>query len=433
MVEKRSILLYTPPEDMGSSKIKRWFLTLSVSLLLLTSAILALQIAIDPLDVWLSPRLWGINNWKVPPWNNDRITKSYQIQEKGEVEVVLFGTSRANFGYPGYWPGARAGAMYNYGLAGLHIPELAMQVDFVLSTKSPKVVVFALEPLMFSGLNRDPRPGFSKRRLRMIAHSAVARVGYKVKETVFNWTALRYTAEVIRGSWNVRNEVLFDRDGWLRFRGRERHVTEDGYLLNTWTYLTYIYKHLTISRRSVDTFREIVERTRARGVEVVVLMNPLSGDCLLALEANGKRGLLDALKRELVKVTPFWDFAYFNRVTGERRNYLDGAHFNGQVGRYVLDRVGPGAIGVISNFGVRLTEENIHFQLQQQRMAFKRLQTQEAAMLTVMKNGLRHLKKPIFAKQISRIVPFRPTPPSDPGIGATDPFSEERQTPTGNP
>lgn len=382
-----------------------WSATLAASLLLLFGGTAAFQIFMDPFDVWNSVRHWGVNNWKFAQWNNDRLFKNYQVQQN-QYDVIIFGTSRAITGYPGYWPNTPAGKTYNYGLSGMHLPELESQVDFILSTQSPKTIVLALEPLMFSAQDSEPRPGYSRERMSVIRHSDMAHLAYKLRETVFTWTAIRSAVASLRGSRVLFDQQMFDRAGHACFRGRERGVIKDAYVLNTWNYLTYIYRGLSIAPGSYEGFERILGKIRKRGIDAVVLFNPLSSDYLFLLDINDKLDLVDTLKRKMVALTPVWDFAYVNSVTAKRRNFLDGAHFNDKVGRWVLDRVGGVRSGAPTDFGVLLTPSNIDGHLATAQSRYRRQRVADKALFRVMSTGARRENRRAFTKALSRIIKF---------------------------
>jgi hypothetical protein len=74
-------------------------------------------------------------------------------------------------------------------------------------------------------------------------------------------------------------------------------------------------------------------------------------------------------KRQVVKITPIWDFSGYNSITSEpisddMQNYLESSHYQEHIGNLVLNRMLNHEINKVpGDFGTLVTVENIEPQL----------------------------------------------------------------------
>ena len=74
-------------------------------------------------------------------------------------------------------------------------------------------------------------------------------------------------------------------------------------------------------------------------------------------------------KREIVAITPVWDFSGYNSITTEpvakgMKNYLDSSHYSSEVGNLILNRLfNYQEETVTADFGILITQENIQSHL----------------------------------------------------------------------
>src|SRR5579875_3376097 len=97
-----------------------------------------------------------------------------------------------------------------------------------------------------------------------------------------------------------------------------------------------LYVNYRFSEDLLAKFRNTVNRARARGVEVIVLVPPMSQ---YELELIRQRGLWDTFKhfkRRLATVGPFLDFSGYNEMSHHDELFIDVLHMKPAVGFQVL-------------------------------------------------------------------------------------------------
>ena len=103
--------------------LRAWF----AALLVLALCVAALNFAIDPYDVFGSPRVAGVNALKPRARDHSMLTKAYQI-ERFRPATVLLGSSRIHIGVDAsgpVWPAAMQ-PVYNYAIPGSYHTNLML-------------------------------------------------------------------------------------------------------------------------------------------------------------------------------------------------------------------------------------------------------------------------------------------------------------------
>jgi hypothetical protein len=106
---------------------------------------------------------------------------------------------------------------------------------------------------------------------------------------------------------------------------------------------------------ALEDLREIVRLAQAHKVRLVLFINPLHKNVFLDCGAD-----LERFKRELSRLSGFYDFSGLNSVTTDNFNYLETSHYRLRVGDLVIARIfADRTVKVPEDFGRWVTRENI--------------------------------------------------------------------------
>jgi hypothetical protein len=89
----------------------------------------------------------------------------------------------------------------------------------------------------------------------------------------------------------------------------------------------------------------------------------------------GRWEALEEWKRQVVQITPVWDFFNYNSITTEKmqgvmQHYTDDSHYKPTVGNLVIDKItGQANKSIPADFGVLLTPSNVEKQISKMRDA----------------------------------------------------------------
>ncbi len=104
--------------------------------------------------------------------------------------------------------------------------------------------------------------------------------------------------------------------------------------------------------KSITAIRELCE---ARGINLLVVMNPVYADHLAYYSQED----LAQFAAAIAEVTPYWDFS-LSSISYEPRYFYDATHFRNSVGEMMAARIfGKETIWVPKDFGQYVTAENV--------------------------------------------------------------------------
>ena len=108
--------------------------------------------------------------------------------------------------------------------------------------------------------------------------------------------------------------------------------------------------------RSLRNLREIRRICDENGIQMKVFFNPQHMTTYLADDME----LMNRFKKELVKISPFWDFSGVNYVTSNNYFWYETSHPRAFICDKILDTVsGQNRITWVPDFGVYVTPENV--------------------------------------------------------------------------
>lgn len=106
----------------------------------------------------------------------------------------------------------------------------------------------------------------------------------------------------------------------------------------------------------VDCIWRIHDLCKRNGIQLVLFFNPQHMTTYLADDME----LMNRFKKELVKISPFWDFSGVNYVTANNYFWYETSHPRAFICDKILDTVsGQNKITWVPDFGVYVTPENV--------------------------------------------------------------------------
>lgn len=108
--------------------------------------------------------------------------------------------------------------------------------------------------------------------------------------------------------------------------------------------------------RCIENLKRIKDLCKEHNIEMKVFFNPNHMTTYLADDME----LMNRFKKELVKISPFWDFSGVNYVTSNNYFWYETSHPRAFICDKILDTVsGQNQITWVPDFGVYITEENV--------------------------------------------------------------------------
>jgi hypothetical protein len=109
----------------------------------------------------------------------------------------------------------------------------------------------------------------------------------------------------------------------------------------------------------------LVDLARRNRIRLILFVNPLYKTVFV----DGGPEEFDRFKRELVKITDFYDFSGINSITADSAYYYEPSHYRFVTGDMILGRIFGGETGRMppQDFGVLVTRENVENHLRELR------------------------------------------------------------------
>lgn len=108
--------------------------------------------------------------------------------------------------------------------------------------------------------------------------------------------------------------------------------------------------------KCLSNLKRIQEVCKEHKINLKIFFNPQHMTTYLADDIE----LMNRFKKELVKISPFWDFSGVNYVTSNNYFWYETSHPRAFICDKILDTVsGQNQITWVPNFGVYVTEENV--------------------------------------------------------------------------
>ncbi|KAB2970572.1 hypothetical protein [Zoogloea sp.] len=363
----------SPAPSLPWSSYLRWMLT---TLVVCVTAVGAFNTLIDPLGIFGSKRITGLNATK-PYLDHHRELARWQAARRTCSSAGIFGNSRAEIGLDPTHPAfaAHGLAAFNHAIPGSAASSSLQQLDWLQAAGcAPKLAILGVEFVDFLGSTKPGRLGPGK--------AAPAIDGRVLAETTLSITGLRDSLKTI-AIQHARNAATLTERG---FNPLDNYITE---VENSGHYVLFrqraeenwrIWNHKpraiqpadgspSSDQQAVDAFLSTL--TQGGGTAHVVIY-PYHAEIRLMQARLGIADLFADWKRLIVATASrhpgvkVWDFSGISQETleaipapGDRQTqlkyYWEAGHFKKALGDKLLARV----MGEDNGFGVELRPDNL--------------------------------------------------------------------------
>jgi hypothetical protein len=327
--------------------------------------------AIDPYGVINAPIRAQINQLKPQQFNNVRLFKAAGVIHH-RPDAVLMGSSRADLGLDPQHPAlSSARQAYNLGLVGPNMHEVRRYLDHAIANQPDlNTVVLGIDFFMFNDYKQDESDFVASRLGRH--HLSIP----DLLNVTLSVDALTSSYKTVRASVKSDAYYLYRDDG-MRYihQNKPKGSAEERFKESMQGYLNAdgYYKRYAHSDEQLRHLNAVVDLCRDRGIDLKIFMSPSHATQWETLHDAGLWEQFEDWKRDVVRLTPVWDFSGYNTVTTEpisdhMHHYWDSSHYRKETGDLVLDRLlGDPDTNVPPDFGVWVTPDTIDAHLAQNR------------------------------------------------------------------
>lgn len=285
---------------------------------------IAMLYIVDPVGIWNTPIIYGINNYKIKQSGFLDISKPYQYIDCMPKNVFI-GSSRV---YVGLYPNEKDNS-YNMGMSSLSIPDMHKYINFMCKTNPPEKIFIGLDFFQFSKKNYYlKREGFSDKRLTNIANerTTFGLICLKIKDSMPYFSYIKNT---LSESSNKKS-ILFERGADIG-HGLSEEINKDEYYHFINSFIRQ-YSEWEYEPKAVEELKQIIEYLGENNIQVVVFFNPITIDLYNILDETQRMSDFYKVKKNVAKIVSFYDFARVSDITTNRELFYDSSHYKMQVG-----------------------------------------------------------------------------------------------------
>jgi hypothetical protein len=349
------------------NRYQKYLSSFAVFLAIQIFAIVAFNWLVDPYKVSNVIKLYQFNQAKPEVVGQARLFKAIEIIRK-KPEITLLGSSRTDLGLDPDYLSDRA---YNLGILGGNMYEVLRYFQHAIANQPDlKQAILGIDFFMFNQ-TRTNQPDFQEGRLEKTHITFL-----DLFNTTFSLNAVGASFETIQSN---RQKPKFDPYEENGMRNNQLFVKSDlpqgsivqGFQMSMKKFLDDpgLYGNYKLSEAQLKNLQAIVELCQQKNIDLKIFISPSHALQWETLRLAGLWPTFEEWKREVAKITAFWDFSGYNSITTEPLSeemnyYLDSSHYNQKAGNLILDRILQGETAKLpSDFGVWVSSENIasHF------------------------------------------------------------------------
>lgn len=293
----------------------------------------AFNLAVDPYGAWGSHLVNPI--YRVV--KQERVVTPYLLRT-ARPHTVLLGSSRIWLGMR-VEQGERYGLM-NAALSGARIEELCRVASVALHNPDLKRIVWGVDFFAFDRARAGLNPLFEER----ISGNFEPRL----EDTLLSLSALHdsyeFLARAARGTARMRPTYLAEVPWPMKLVCSDFRANRSKGLVSSAPaeIVQQLYRDVPdytgyqFSPRLLQQFRATIAAARARGVDVIMFVPPMSEYELELIRQSGNWDKFQDWKRKLAAIGPFWDFSGYNAVASYDLFFMHVMHFKTAPGQMVL-------------------------------------------------------------------------------------------------
>ncbi|MEQ9553735.1 MAG: hypothetical protein RIM23_29445 [Coleofasciculus sp. G3-WIS-01] len=345
-----------------------WLLTFFLCQFL---GVVLFNLAINPYGAIAMPKIAGFNQVKPEQRNHVRRFKAIEITRQ-KPTIILLGSSRTEVGLnPNHVAIPTPSSTYNLGISGANMYEVFRYFQHALKNQPDLThVILGIDFFMFNQ-QRENQIDFDETRLekQQITLSDFLDVTFSLDALSTSYTTFLANRSDSSATPYYANGMR-NPDFFIQHDLPEQSIVKGfKFSLNKYLHDPSLYQDYTLSRHQLNYLKQLIHLCQENQITIQIFISPSHATQWEAIRKAGLWSVFEDWKREVVKITPVWDFSGYNRITTEpiserMINYFDNSHYRQNVGDLVLNRLLQYSSDIVpKDFGVLITPETIESHL----------------------------------------------------------------------
>jgi len=296
----------------------------------------------------------------------NRTQKFVEIQ-KFQPNTIMLGGSRVHFLNTQDVKKYTNDKVYNLAFSSSTLEEQYYFLKYSIENFDIKNVVIGLNLYPFSEVLRENKNTDFDKEIFSTGFTLQKELKHYLELPMISYIKDYYTNKWVQplykdGSRTAYNQNLqISKKSW---KEREKG-SNDNYKKTYKDYLIWGDKGLNILKKMVQLCQD-------NNINLKVFTTAIYVSQLQILEDVNKMDIYYKWKKEVSKITPYWDFMYINSITTNSDNYIDPSHIKQEKGYLYFARLfNDNSIKVPKDFGVLVTKENIDEHLENLKTQIK--------------------------------------------------------------
>lgn len=331
---------------------KFYFYTLTL-ITLISTLMVIFNVLVDPFHVVNSTVIYGFNKEKPELKTNERISKIFAAKIT-QYDTIFIGSSRTDFAIdPYYYNNLTNKKAFNLGIGGSDILESQMILQKLLKTHhNLKTVLLEVD---YFGFNKNHTINSNDPINSYISFNDFFKL-------FLSYDTFKRSLSTVNYNLKTPNSPIFDNNG-LRIKSSHHNSYDlamaevEGVLKKNRVY--------SLDTTRLKALEEIVRICKKNNIKLVVFVSPLNFAQIHGIYLTNNFENYLNWRKEISKITPFYDFSLENQVTFESikpkmRYYFDSHHYTIEVGRMILDKIFKyNKTSSLNDFGIVITSNII--------------------------------------------------------------------------
>lgn len=344
----------------------RWAKVLGVTSAGIGLVVVLFNLLVDYNGVFGIPLISGFNSNKAYS-SSDRITKFY-FAKRMKPGTILMGSSRmAGFGQE-HTHHTVSGTFYNLALANPSIHEQFEFLKYMVEHRGTRKIFLGIDFFSFNPTRQQYQTGFSKQRLEtgtsfddyidsLITFSATEN---SLRTVLANVNGKPVEKDYRTGVWTwvrEKEELRKHGDGII---GKKIDLYLSTFARTPFFYDAPAFRKPDSTDVDVYRFRKMVDYARGKGVDLKIFVSPVHKRQIDLIYEKKLGETYERWKRELAKITEYYDFSGPSGICSDDRWWWDSSHIRAEGGTLIFARLAGDPDGIVpADFGYLVTERNV--------------------------------------------------------------------------